>query len=286
MVNLKKNFVLFLGIKENKVWKEDMKKLSVDIPILTYHRLTKYRVSDKYTTSINEFAEHMEYLQYNNYQTISLCDYIRHISEPFFDIPEKSCLLTFDDGHQSDFQFALPILARHNFKATFFITTDWIGKQGYMIPEQLRELATTFGMSVQCHGKRHIPLKGLSLDNLLQELVVSKRTLEDLMGAEIYYMSFPGGSFNKDVLTCVRDARYRAVMCSIPFYLHQIDGLFVVGRHMIKYVGKSNFNACLKVDYAAHIRAYFMSVLKKNFKIIVGNKMYYFLWKIYTKKIP
>ncbi len=44
-----------------------------------------------------------------------------------YEIPKKSVIVTFDDGHESDYTLALPLLRKFNFKATFFITTDWIG---------------------------------------------------------------------------------------------------------------------------------------------------------------
>jgi peptidoglycan/xylan/chitin deacetylase (PgdA/CDA1 family) len=152
-----------------------------------------------------------------------------------------------------------------------------------MSSDQLNEF-TAFGMSVQCHGKRHILLKGLSKHDLYQELVVSKRTIENLIGTAVHYMSFPGGSFDKNVVACVRDAGYQAVMCSIPFYLYQVDGFFVVGRHMIKHARKSNFSECLKVNHIAHARAYFLNGFKRSLKTFIGNKVYYWLWKIYAKR--
>ena len=59
----------------------------------------------------------MEYLHREGYRTF-LLDELQQV-EPW---PEKSVVLTFDDGHESNYLLALPILQEFGFKAHFFIT--------------------------------------------------------------------------------------------------------------------------------------------------------------------
>ena len=209
-----------------------MASLTVDIPILTYHQLTVGKNLDKYTTSIQNFKNHLGYLRDSGFQSISLRDYVHSLSAPDFPIPENSCLLTFDDGHISDFELALPALAQYGFVATFFVTTGWINKTGYMNSNQLRGLAAS-GMEVCCHGDEHVRLESLTVDALRQELAKPKKMLEDVLGIEVDFLSFPGGGFNGKVVESARRLGYKAAMCSIPFYLEQGSDFWTIGRHMV-----------------------------------------------------
>ena len=49
-------------------------------------------------------------------------------------------VITFDDGHVSNLEIAVPVLANRQLSAYFFITTDFIGNRvGFMDPDQVRD---------------------------------------------------------------------------------------------------------------------------------------------------
>ena len=124
--------------------------------------------------------------------------------------------LTFDDGHRSDHQIALPILAQHGITARFFITADWTDQRaGYMTATELRELHRA-GQVVGAHGWSHALLTQCAEAQLRSELGDAKSRLEDVLGAVVDTLSLPGGRGNRRVFAACREMGYRQVYTSQP----------------------------------------------------------------------
>ncbi|HEU4402689.1 MAG TPA: polysaccharide deacetylase family protein [Candidatus Polarisedimenticolia bacterium] len=124
----------------------------------------------------------------------------------------RHCIITFDDGHASNFTEALPILLKAGFQATFFITVGWIGKAPYMDWNQLKALAAS-GMEIGSHSMTHRPPATLSPAELRVEMRDSRRMLEDRLGLPVTSASSPTGFFNSGMIAAAREAGYRA-LCS------------------------------------------------------------------------
>ena len=128
-------------------------------------------------------------------------------------LPERTVVLTFDDGHASHFEVVASLLKRYRFSGTFFVTTGYVGKPGYMTWEQLRKLAF-LGMEVGSHGATHRPLTHLSRDEVRQELIASREALSKALGVPVQALAAPGGFWNKAVADAAQEAGYEAVWVS------------------------------------------------------------------------
>lgn len=128
-------------------------------------------------------------------------------------LPERTVVLTFDDGYASHLDLAASLLRRYRFTATFFITVDRIGRSGYLNWDQLRRLVF-LGMEIGAHGLTHRPLTSLSPEELGHELSSSKRLLEDRLGVPVRALAAPGGFWNSQVAAAAREAGYDAVWVS------------------------------------------------------------------------
>jgi peptidoglycan/xylan/chitin deacetylase (PgdA/CDA1 family) len=100
--------------------------------------------------------------------------------------------VSFDDGVVSHFEAAFPALSARGMTATFFITTAWVGKPGYVTWPQLREMKIA-GMSIQSHTRTHPFLSELTLGKLRDELAGSKADLDDALGQATDTLALPGG---------------------------------------------------------------------------------------------
>ena len=78
-------------------------------------------------------------------QFMNHCGKERHLEKP-------CCLITFDDGWYDFYQYAFPILFKHNAPATVFLPTDYIGTPKRFWTSRLAELLTQLG-----NVKRHKP---------------------------------------------------------------------------------------------------------------------------------
>ncbi len=143
--------------------------------------------------------------------------------------------VTFDDGHRTQFEQALPVLARHGVPAIFFVTAGFTETgPDYMTWNQLREVAAA-GHEVQAHGWVHRFMTHCSDAELDEELRRPKEAIEDHLGQPVDALSFPGGRYDTRVLEACRRAGYRRVFTSVPWPpAWEEHGLQVFGRYGIQ----------------------------------------------------
>jgi len=126
-------------------------------------------------------------------------------------------VLTFDDGHSSQFEQAFPLLQKFGMKATFFIVPEWIGRKGFMGWDQVKELVRS-GMSVQSHTMSHQFLIQLVSKQMVDELRGSKEIIEAHTGRAVRYLSLPGGRSEHSVWQLAAAFGYRGIFTSSPGY--------------------------------------------------------------------
>jgi len=85
------------------------------LDILMYHHISDAAGSNT-IISAERFEEHLKALTDAGYNTVSVSDIIDFV-EKGTALPEKALLLTFDDGYQSNYDYAFPILQKYNMKA-------------------------------------------------------------------------------------------------------------------------------------------------------------------------
>lgn len=137
--------------------------------------------------------------------------------------------LTFDDGHVSNLDYALPLLSEFNISAQFFITVGWTSdRPGYLTWEQLAALQRA-GQKIGAHGWSHKLLTHCTDQQLQVELGDARLKLEDKLGVAITTMSLPGGRMNRRVLDACRRAGYEQIFTSVP-RAEISDNVTLVGR--------------------------------------------------------
>jgi peptidoglycan/xylan/chitin deacetylase (PgdA/CDA1 family) len=99
------------------------------IPILLYHRVVgPGGRSDAFSVTASRFENHMSRLSTSGWRTVSLPDWFEHHQKNKV-LPDRSFVLTFDDGHLDNRTEALPILRRFGFSATIFLAVNAVDRQ-------------------------------------------------------------------------------------------------------------------------------------------------------------
>ncbi len=149
-----------------------------------------------YAISTEQFHRHLILLKAHKITIINPLDLFQdHISaeHPLF---TKPCvLLTFDDGHHSHYQHALPILKQHGCSAVFFIITALPNHDiRYCNWRELTEMAEQ-GMSIQAHGHTHHYFADMGRNYAVDELKKTTQLLSEHLEQAPIALSFPGGSY-------------------------------------------------------------------------------------------
>lgn len=260
------------------------------ILILLYHRilsrgndLSKYSSEDRvYLVEEEEFARQLEYLYSEKWSTISVSQLLESLKGKTV-LPEKNLIISFDDGSQTDYTIALAQLRKFDFKATFFLTTDFIDKSGYLNRSQILQMGQE-GMEIGSHGKTHKFLSTLDESELNLELIESKKLLEEITGKEIDLLSLPGGYHSSKVKKIAGELGYKGICTSKfganenntdPFELRRVslrsgDPLpyftSIVNQDKNLYLKKKLRNSCLNI-----------------FKTFLGPNIYFKFWNLCQK---
>ncbi|MBN2722207.1 MAG: polysaccharide deacetylase family protein [Campylobacterales bacterium] len=172
------------------LWGDDVKQ---KIPILSYHRFSD-NLNDSMTIKTSEFAKQLAWLRANNYSVISLDSAVRYLAGEIKTIPDKSVVITADDGHKSIYYEMAPLIKQYSIPVTLFIYPSAISNANYsMTWEQLRKLEETKFFRVESHTYWHPNFKHekkrLSPDDYIKfvdkQIAGSKHVLKEKMGHEV-----------------------------------------------------------------------------------------------------
>jgi peptidoglycan/xylan/chitin deacetylase (PgdA/CDA1 family) len=149
--------------------------------------------------------------------------------------PRASVFLTFDDGKVSTFDIVAPELERLGWRGHFFVTTDWIGRSGFLSEGQIRELHAR-GHLIGSHSCSHPHgMWKLSSEELLREWTDSRRRLSNLIGAQVTTASVPGGYYAPRVAAAAAAVGYRVLFTSEPTTsVLIVSGRRVMGRYTVR----------------------------------------------------
>lgn len=161
----------------------------------------------RFAVPVTEFRRQLDQLGAEGFEVRSLRDAMRGPGE-------RVVAVTFDDGNADQYDRGFRALADRGMGATFFVTTDWIGRPRYVSWDQLREMRGA-GMDVQSHAKSHRFLSELTAEELAEELRAAKAALDDGLHQETDMLALPGGDWPRRSLHhLIVEAGYRVVATS------------------------------------------------------------------------
>lgn len=189
------------------------KRSTVEVPILVYHHIKQSvpvasRAEQRLTVTVESFERQMKYLQKNGYHIITFSVLVHHLQE-VSELPENPVIISFDDGCQDQFTYALPTLEKYHYKATFFVVTNSVGSPGFLSWPQLQGILAK-GMEIGSHSRSHPRLDKINKPGILwDQIYTSKQILENQLGAAVDEFAYPYGSYNATTASTVRLAGYK-----------------------------------------------------------------------------
>jgi peptidoglycan/xylan/chitin deacetylase (PgdA/CDA1 family) len=201
--------------------------------VLMYHHIVE-DPKNRDGLYVGEFRRQMELLAANRFNVIGMQEFADFMLRGA-PVPPNAVLITFDDGYESFYKLAFPILKELGFPATNFLIVKWID-QPYGIPklnwDQIREMQA-YGMSFyshsyQSHEYRPVNKSGrlrpvlthrLYLKDekrretpaeyrqrVLDDLTAAERRLREELGNRTGIIAFPYGAYNEELLRLASEA--------------------------------------------------------------------------------
>jgi peptidoglycan/xylan/chitin deacetylase (PgdA/CDA1 family) len=138
-------------------------------------------------------------------------------------LPRGLAALTFDDGFEGLYEYAMPIFMKYRLPMTVFLVAKTLTDAGQPVDwvdtppecglttlnaEQVLEMQAA-GVEFQSHSYSHVDLTQLSFEQCVRDLRDSREFLEDLLSAPVSMLAYPRGRHNEAVRSAAARAGYR-----------------------------------------------------------------------------
>ena len=200
----------------------------IDAPILLYHHVENEVSTSRYTVSIPDFRSQMAALDEMGFTAITISQFLEALLDGS-DLPQNPVVITFDDGFESVYQNAFPIMKDFGYPGVFYIVANRI----YDVPEfvnvaELKEMIAA-GWEIGSHSYSHADLtKNHSI--AAKEIGQSKKDLEAALSTPILTFAYPFGTIDSFTAQKVSDYTYRAGMGLGKAKTHTWNTLFYLDR--------------------------------------------------------
>ena len=112
-----------------------------------------------------------------------------------FDRPkkEKKILITIDDGFKSFYNEAWPYLKKNQIPFILFVSTEPVGKNGYMTWDEIKEIANSNIGFIGHHSHTHKYLIDMSNSEFIKDIKISTKIFKEKLGYVPQIFSYPFG---------------------------------------------------------------------------------------------
>lgn len=216
------------------------------LPVLMYHFFYDASKGEKGPDNnwmeVSAFDQQMKYLSDNNFYFPSWQEVEDYIDGKKT-LPDKSVVVTIDDGDQTYIKYAIPIIEKYNVKATSFVVTSW---NGDYLPKQYRSSHMDFQSHSHDMHRAGANGKGrfvnLSYKEALEDVTKSKNMIGDCT-----VFCYPFGHYNDTAIKTLKDAGYRLAFTTKGGRVYKGSKKFELPRvRMSKGISMSAFKAAVK----------------------------------------
>ena len=235
------------------------------VPVIMYHKIDGNSAASRLSVSPDSFKRQMRFLKNQHYNVVKLEElagmikengahpgsspgFLGRNTEPRFivsgrmyKIPSKTIAITFDDGYESNYTNAFPVLKRLGLHATIFIIPALVGTEGYATWSQIIEMSESGFVTIGSHTMTHPWLPTQPVQKLDQEIRDSKIAIESHLNKEAASFSYPLGGFNKDVREKVVQAGYKIAVATNPGKRYPKHDIFAMKRLRISSTSDNLF---------------------------------------------
>jgi len=203
------------------------------IPILMYHVIAAPPSGAPFPglyVEPSEFAEQMQALEHAGWHAVTLDE-----AEAYWrrGVPlgaGKPIVVSFDNGYQSQYTQALPVLRRLHWVGNENIQlTGLPPSQGGLGPEEIRGLLSA-GWELDTQGMSHASLISLNAEELRYQVAEARKILQRRYGIPVNWFCYPSGLYDATVEAAVKAAGYTGSTTVVPGWAHPSEDPYRLHR--------------------------------------------------------
>lgn len=205
-------------------------KKNSGLPVLMYHFFYDKNTGDTGTDGncmeIHDFEDQLKYLTENNYY-FPTWDEVKNYINGKSCLPEHSIVITVDDGNETFFNLAVPVIEKYNVKVTSFVVTSWIEDSNYL--KQFDSNKIIFGSHSNDMHRSGTDGKGRFLTLSHDEAYLDVTTSQSFIGNATVFC-YPFGHYNDSCIQVLKDANYELAFTTAYGRVRPGDDLYKLSR--------------------------------------------------------
>jgi peptidoglycan/xylan/chitin deacetylase (PgdA/CDA1 family) len=189
------------------------------VPILMYHVINPPPPTAPYPglyVPASEFAAQMHALKAAGWHAVTLDQLEAYWTRGVPLGPGKPIVLTFDNGYQSQYANALPVLRQMGWAGNEMMQlTGLPPSQGGLSDAQVRGLISA-GWELDTQGMSHADLIAISPSELHYEVFTARQLLRQRYDVPVNWFAYPSGHYNASVIATLKAAGFRGSLTVLP----------------------------------------------------------------------
>ncbi len=228
----------------------------IRLPVVMYHHVLETGKFGEYVISSGELEKDLKYIAEKGYEAVLMRDLIAYVTEGT-PLPEKPILITFDDGYESNYRYAFPLLQKYGMKAVISVIGYWSElysheqykhiNYSHLTWEQIKELQDSGIVEIQNHSYHLHSLenrRGARMKNgedvshyqeiLRQDLSKNQEMLQNATGVLPTTFTYPFGYISKESFPVLEELGFQASLScqeGMNRITHDPQCLFLLKRY-------------------------------------------------------
>ena len=189
-----KLFIIILLTSNSNADSENIKYYSDDKGTLAimYHRFNENKYPST-NVKMDIFKKQVEIIKSKGLNFYSPLNFKDEFAKPKY---EKKILLTIDDAFSSFYENAWPYLKKNKIPFILFVSTEPVGKNGYMTWKQIKEIEKEKFAYIGNHSHSHEYMIDFTLDKFKEDIDLSIKIFKKKLGYNPIYFSYPFGEYS------------------------------------------------------------------------------------------
>ena len=200
---IKSFIVLFFLILSSKAEENNIKYYSKDFGTLSlmYHRFNENKYPST-NVQMDIFKKQINIIKNKNYEFEIPKNFDLLFNKPK---SKKKILITIDDAFSSFYENAWPFLKENKIPFILFVSTQPVGKKGYMTWDQIKEVEKENFAFIGNHSHSHEYLLDFSFSDFKKDIDNSIRIFNEKLGYNPIFFSYPFGEYNLEQINYIKE---------------------------------------------------------------------------------